>query len=247
MRVDARFRALYLVRNFTKYTNPKYKHMKNTLIPLLFIAATSLSASAAVIQTVAGPDVATGGGAGNTLIDTSSDTGDWITSLSNGGTMYIGFDFTVDNNAGEGGGGGFFAGLGFYNGGAERALVGNAWTGLNYGIAGPIGANASSTAYAVGTTVHLVAKLTVVDGGTANDTIELFINQLTEGSADASVTGTLDDFTSLTHRAGNGAGQTTLSNLVVADDYLSAAAVPEPSSSALLSLGGLALILRRRK
>ena len=161
--------------------------------------------------------------------------------------MYIGFDWTVDNNAGETGAGGFFAGLGIFDGGTERALVGNSWPGLNYGIARPGAESESTIPYVVGTSARLVAKITVVDGGADNDLVELFVNQGTEGTADASASYTIDDFTQLTHRAGNGSGQTTLSNLIIADDYASAAAVPEPSSSALLGLGGLALILRRRK
>ena len=222
----------------------KLSNMKKTTLLTTLVAASGF-ANAAIIQTLAGPENATGGGQGSTLIDTSNDTNDWITTLSGGGTIYIGFDWTVTDNAGETGGGGFFGGLGFYDGGTERALVGNSWNSLNFGVAGPIGENNSSTAYEIGTTVRLIAKITVTDGGTGNDTIELFINQDTEGTADASVTGTLDDFTQITNRAGNGSGAATLANLIVADDYISA--VPEPSSSILFTLGGMALLLRRRK
>ena len=105
----------------------------------------------------------------------------------------------------------------------------------------------SSIPYIIGTSARLVVKLTVTDGGTDDDTLELFVNQNTEGTPDASASYTLDDFTQITHRAGNGFGEATLVNLIVADDFASAATVvPEPSSSALLGLAGCALILRRR-
>lgn len=225
--------------------------MKKTITLSLAIAATISSSYGAIIQSIAGPNTATGGGVGNVLIDETTDTGDWITNLSAGGTMYIGFNWTVNDNDLETGTGGFFGGLGFFNGttaAGERALVGNDWISLNFAIARPGNESSSSIPYIIGTSARLVVKLTVTDGGTDDDTLELFVNQNTEGTPDASASYTLDDFTQITHRAGNGFGEATLVNLIVADDFASAAAVvPEPSSSALLGLAGCALILRRRK
>lgn len=225
--------------------------MKKIIALGLVVGATISSSHGAIIQTVAGPNVATGGGVGNTLIDDTTDTGDWITGLNGGGTMYIGFDWTVDDNDFETGTGGFFGGMGFFNGttaAGERALVGNDWVSLNFAVARPGAESASAIPYVIGTSARLVVKITVTDGGVDDDILELFVNQNSEGIADASASYTLDDFTQITHRAGNGFGQTTLSNLIVADDFASAAAVvPEPSSSFMFALGGAALILRRRK
>ena len=200
-----------------KQTNP-------FLLAALITAAMISTASATVIQELAAPDVATGGGNGNTLIDTSNDSADWITSLNAGGTIYIGFNFTINDNAGESGTGGFFCGLGFFDVDTERALIGNDWNGLNYGIARAGAEAPSSIAYAMGVPARLIAKITVVDGGVDNDMIELFVDQKNEGLPDASVSYTLDEFTRITHRAGNGTGTTTLSRLIVSDDYASAAA-----------------------
>ena len=219
---------------------------KTTLIAMITAAAPF--AQAAVLQTISGPDVASGGGQGNTLVDTTNDTGNWIDDVNAGGTVFIGFDWTITNNAGETGTGGFFAGLGVYNGGAERLLVGNQWNSLGYGAGASGTGNETGIAYTVGQTVRIVTELTITNDGSGKDTWRMGVDPGVGDQAnhDAEhLTWTIDDFTKLTHRAGNDPGSATMENIVIADAF--ADAVPEPSSAALLGLGGLALIFRRRK
>ncbi len=220
--------------------------MKKTMT-VAALAASATFTNAAVIQTVAGPLVATGGGVGATIIDTASDTGDWIDTINAGGTIFIGFDWTIDNNAGETGGGGFFGGLGVYNGGTDRLLIGNGWDQLVYGGGKGAGGDDTSIAYVVGTTVRVVVELTTTNGGADNDTWKMWIDPGTGdlASPDAQkLDWTIDDITKITNRAGNTPGQATMENLVVADTF--ASAIPEPSSIALLGLGGLVIFRRRR-
>ncbi|MGB0992752.1 MAG: PEP-CTERM sorting domain-containing protein [Akkermansiaceae bacterium] len=225
--------------------------MKAPLFLTLFTLSAATSASnAAVLQTIAGPDTATGGGVGNVIVDTSSDTGDWIDTLNAGSTVFVGFDWTITNNAGETGAGGFFGGLGVYNGAGERLLIGNGWPQLTYsgGASGTI--EDTGIAYTLNTTVRIVAELTTTNDGSGNDTWRMWVDPSTGdlGSPDAERTDwTIDDLTQLTHRAGNSPASTTMSNVVIADDFSSAVSVPEPSSAALVGLGGMAFILRRRK
>ena len=54
-------------------------------------------------------------------------------------------------------------------------------------------------------------------------------------------------FSTLQVRSGHGTGQSTYSNIVFATEFSDVVSIPEPSSLALAALGGLALILRRRK
>ena len=103
--------------------------------------------------------------------------------------------------------------------------------------------------YVVGETVTLVARITTTNDGSGNDSWALWVNPLIgdEGSplASSSVQ-TIDDFTRVQNRAGNGAGSATLENLVIADSFADVAMIPEPSTLTLLGLGGLGMLLRRR-
>lgn len=221
--------------------------MKHSSLALVLFAMVLLlcgSLQGAVIQSVAGPQIATGG-AQNVLIDNTSDTGNWMDDWNAGTPYYIGFDWTIDNNAGETGGGGFFGGLNLYNGGAEVAGVGNGWGDLEYTPFWPGHSGQGSTGinYVVGNTVRLVAELDI-----DTDSIKVWVNPT---SADfATPDGTtnardLQQITRIVHRAGNGTGQATLTNLVVADTF--ASAVPEPSTLTLLALGMLGLLGWKRR
>jgi hypothetical protein len=115
---------------------------------------------------------------------------------------------------------------------------------------GAVGSDGNDTdiLYVVGNTVRVVAEMTTTDGALGNDTWKMWIEPGTGdfASPDAQRTDwTLDDFTRITNRAGNSPGQATIENLVVADTF--ASAIPEPSSAALLGLGGLTLLRRRRQ
>jgi hypothetical protein len=221
--------------------------MKKTILTTMIIAVAPL-AQAAVLQTITGPDTASGGGIGNVIVDTSNDTGDWIDSLNAGGTVFIGFDWTITDNAGESGSGGMFGGMGVYDGTGERLLVGNGWSNLDYsaGASGTI--ESTGIDYVIGDTVRIVAELTIVNDGASNDTWKMWVNPSAgdEATPNAQRTDwTIDDFTQITHRVGNDPASATMENIVIADTF--ADAVPEPSSTAFLGLAGLALILRRRK
>ncbi len=217
-------------------------------IIMLTLAALGLSigtATAAVIQSVPGPSVVTNGEV--VLIDTSNDTGDWIDTVNDGGTVYIGFDVTINNNNSETGTGGFFGGLNLFANSEERALIGNGWESLEYTVSGKNGnpTDESGIAYVVGSTVRLVGKLTIIDGGDP-DVLDLFVNQATEGTPDASITSTTHAFEGFNNIRNRNNGQVTIANLIIADDYASASVIPEPASLALLSLGGLMMIRCRR-
>ncbi len=203
---------------------PESNIMKKHLLSALAIGALT-SAHAEIIQTISGPDDASGGGDGNTLIDTTNDTDDWIDTLNAGGTVFIGFDWVITNNAGETGTGGFFGGLGVYNGSDERLLIGNGWASLTFsaGAGGTI--EDTGVAYVVGETVRIVTELTVVAEGASNDTWRTWINP---DASDLATPGaqrtdwTIGDFTQITHRAGNDPGASTMTNIIVADDFVSA-------------------------
>lgn len=214
------------------------------LLPALLIP---LGLNAGLIQSVPGPDVVSGG-VQNVLIDTTTDTGDWMDAWNVGSPVFFGFDFTIDNNVGETGAGGFFGGLNFYNGSSERAGVGNDWASLEYGPFWPGHSTQGNTGipYVLGETVRLVAEVDV-----PNDSIRVWVNPSVGdlGSPDGSTAGIQDlqTVTRIVHRAGNGVGQTTMENFVVADDFATAvgSTVPEPGSVGLLGLGFLWLVTRR--
>lgn len=211
----------------------------------------SFTAEGAILQTVTGPVVATGGGAGTNLIDTTNDAGDWIDGINGGGSVYLAFDWVISNNAGETGSGGFFGGLGVYNGGGERLLIGNGWSETSYsGGTGAGGISDTGVPYQVGVPVRLVTRLTLVDGGTNNDSWEMWVDPANgdEGNPQAgNAAFTLDDFTRLTHRAGNSPGEAILSNLVVATTWDDVVPIPEPGSSWFIVAAGVLMGWRRRR
>jgi hypothetical protein len=187
-----------------------------------------------------GPYQSSGGGNGVTILSKADDRGDWISANPAGnaidlsdpnatGTYYYGFDWTITNNAGETGGGGFFGGLWFFQSGAERGGAGNGWTSVAHELAGP-GWNQGTTPaspYAVGTKVRLVLK--VVFNAGANDTLTLWVNPVAsagEGGQTVPVATSSRNFSfdALNLRTGNGTGASTLENLMISSDFASAAA-----------------------
>ena len=197
--------------------------------------------SANGLQWIPGPVSVTGGGPGVLLIDTSNDLGDWLSTnpAGNGlaltdanatGTYYFGFDWTITNNSGETGGGGFFGGLWLYQDGAERPGFGNGWGPMAYGIAGPGGDALASptTLYSVGQKVRLVAKIQYMAGG--DEIITLWVNP-NGGQAEGSQSGVPVVTTTrnaamnrVRLRTGNGSGASTLERLMISTDFASAAA-----------------------
>ncbi len=187
------------------------------------------------------------------ILDSSSDVDDWMTTYSAGGTFYIGFDWTTTSfqnptSVGAGSSGNsFFGGLGVYNGGSERLLIGNGFTGYRLGLGVGSTFGNSTQDHLLNQTYRLVTKFEINDGA-ANDTLSLFINQVTEGTPDATLGSlNIDDFNRLTSRSGIGVDDvSTISNVRIASDYNSAVAVPEPSSMLLLSIGVSTIYIRRR-
>ena len=210
------------------------------LAGLAWLFAT-LPAFAGSIQIVPGPVLASGGGGGTVVIDVNNDANNWLTAnpAGNGlaltdanatGTYYFGFDWTIDNNAGETGGGGFFGGLWFFQDGTERNGFGNGWGPVNYGIAGPGGDALVSpaTPYAVGVKARIVGKVQYMAGG--DEIVTMWVNPI-GGVAEGAQTGvpvvstTRNMLTnSIRLRTGNNAGASTLENLMVSSDFESAAA-----------------------
>ena len=136
---------------------------------------------------------------------------------------------------------------GTINRGVGLLAQGN-WLGLVSGV-GAFGTTASATGAEV--------RLAFVRTGTTNT---IYVNGVAAGSNTAAPIGTVETLSIGGHPfdADGGAGiwNGTINEVrtftfntgeFVAGDLLTAATVPEPSSTALLGLGGLALILRRRK
>ena len=221
---------------------------------------------AAVLDQFAGPYNTSGGGNGTVVLNTSNDTGDWITANSyNNGTatpppLYYGFDVTVTNNAGETGSGGMFSALQMFTGGLPTMGIGNNWTatawswfdeGLTQGdlnSSTPTLPN-SYEVIQVGLTKRIVAKITYGNG--ANDTATVWLNPTTdpEGSQPANLTTSLPlgayHFSQVNVRTGNPPAAATYSNIIFGTTFADVAQVPEPSGLLLVGAAG-AMMLRRR-
>ena len=201
------------------------------VIALIVFGVLSDRASAILVQEEAGPFVATQN-TSNTITDTNNTNGDWLDNLNNGSQAYfISYDWTINNNAGESGSGGFFGGLTFYDNTNERLLIGNSWNSLKYGVgAGGTFPDLDPADYSVGSTVNLVAKIEVNAG---DDAWQVWLNpenadELTPDASNSSWN--FGSISHLVHRAGDSAGQATLSNYKVATAWGDVVAVPEPSA-----------------
>jgi trimeric autotransporter adhesin len=116
-----------------------------------------------------------------------------------------------------------------------------------------------TTVLSFGTEYQIVARYDVVSGGTTNDTGALYVNptSATEGSNTLYVAGTTvgtdaTGITAFTHqnlRQGAAANAPTLTvdDFRVATTFAEAAAIPEPASLAVLGLGSLMGLRRRRR
>jgi hypothetical protein len=218
----------------------------------LFLGA--LPVPAAVLFNLPGSQVATGGGNGVSLVDTSNDTGDWITAggyAAGSATVPLYFSFTanVTNNTGETGAGGFFTALQLFKSG-ERFAVGNNWGSVNWGgFFGPAEYDLTGApAIVPNTAVNFVFKL-----DQAANTATVWFNPnltLLEAAQPAGITtvrsglGTNDEFESINIRAGNDAGSTTFSNLTIQNT--SPFGVPQPTTGLLAGLALLGMMRRRR-
>jgi hypothetical protein len=220
--------------------------------------ALATSANAAVLELFSGPFTSTGGAA-VTVVTTATDTGNWLDGYddaTDAGTLYFSFDVTVDNNAGETGGGGFFAGLQFLGTGEDLAIgnhwLSTQWGGYNFSGNFELQPDDATTEIISGSSARIAGKI-VLGAGANDDTVTLWFNPIAGAEVDqpasimTNLSGADTPFSSLQVRSGVGTGQSTYSNIVFATEFSDVNSIPEPSSLALAALGGLALILRRRK
>jgi len=139
---------------------------------------------------------------------------------------------------------GSFGGIGLFNGGAEAGLIGNFWPGVATDAwgAGPNGAQGEIAG-------DLVTSLSDVVVFIDDTQTLLWVNgnPVALGAAEATGAST-GDFDTIRLRNGNGAAETyTYDNILIGDTAADVGVVvPEPGSLALLGLGGLAMLRRRR-
>lgn len=135
----------------------------------------------------------------------------------------------------------------------------NTGTGIQFGLVDDIFSLRRSNqpggdvgSYTLGATVELVGKIEFNTSG-VNESITLWVNPTDVETSAISLSRTDYDvgWVTPTHvTAGNfvlGSGTGVIDDIVLGTTWWDVSAVPEPSSAALLGLGGLALIFRRRK
>lgn len=207
--------------------------MKKTITLAALTALTTPAFSALILSDEIG---VTGGGVGQqyaSSIEILAEVGQAVDNTYDGS---ITFEWTMTITTLEGNGANSFALFELIDSGRESIGVGNYWNGTQYSTFnenGFGGVTESGTALAANTPVTFLLEIDYNAG--ADDTAVLngggFTNLVLTGDY---------SFTDVFARAGNSANTASFTNGTIT-------AVPEPSSTALLGLGGLSLILRRRK
>jgi hypothetical protein len=197
---------------------------------------------------------------GNRVVVSGASTGSalplrFLTNYLNTATVYLGFVFRNETTSIRS------TGLSLSSDASDKAFIGisSFYETRRLGILGGTNSALSSTTVANGTTYRLVVKLQF-DVSSGNEVLNLFINQATEGVADATAT---YDFFGLSgnnnqgiNRVGLFAGGTmgdqafttsSFDSIKFATTYAEAMTVPEPSFAMLIgSFGAIALLRRRR-
>jgi hypothetical protein len=153
---------------------------------------------------------------------------------ADGTSVFIGIDHTI---------GARFSAVEFHNEGDTDAKR-NFFFGKNNGTGGLYTTDATAASVTSSSTAAARYVIAITYGALNADTAELFRDGISQGT-----TVTASDLSFDRVAFGAFINNTLLAtdNLIIATTFAEAAAVPEPSSVALLGLGGLALILRRRK
>lgn len=189
-------------------------------------------------------------------------------SLSRGmsatGTLY--FRYTVTNPASNNTTENYYAGMSFYDGGAEHLGVGNGWDPWAYSAFNTSVGNVDlksatpetgQTYQEVRSTDMTTIVIRVDFNSFANDNITVWLNPnlgLTEGAQSAALTTYFSadaNFDAIYLREGDDgvgpvAGGWTFSNFAIAETFSEIAAVPEPSAVLLGGFGLIGLLRRRR-
>ncbi len=237
--------------------------MKSPHIPLVtgvLLGASCVLSHAAVLYSYAGPQLVEDNNfalPGLGLSRNSTATG----------TLY--FRYTVTNPASNMNTENYFAGLSFYDGGAENLGVGNGWVPYAYsafsgGLPGGTLDLKSATPESgrtyqdIRSTDTTTIVIRVGFNSLANDNITVWLNpnfSLTEAAQSASLTTNFfanATFNNIYLREGddgklvNNAAGWNFSNIAIAETFSEIAAVPEPSAALLGSLGLIGLLRRRR-
>lgn len=218
--------------------------MKKIIITSTAALAVATSANAAVF--------ALADGNRNTAnIDGANDYGTEFSGLQVGDSFYM--QTTVTNlQAGN------FAGFVALGGISEEIFFGALFNG-NIGVgqndSGGITQDESAVGVGINTDVFTLVLKATRGATAATDTFEYWVNpnlaqteaQNTAAGSGTFTAGDLRDITGFDYIGNSDNNTWANSQIFTGGDTAFAVAVPEPSSTALLGLGGLALILRRRK